>query len=278
MIDKKINKNNYPFPFYNYPYTFVQKMDHYANKIFCNAIWIFGTGIYSKYIHKSSLLVEADLAEKKPNELALLYQNNRRSCAYYGCTFIGTSVLFASTIYIARTRNISKKYTHSILFSTGLIAVNSLFMMLFGIYNSIKVTVQFSKNDHDAQIIRATKAITSELDNLDSTNINNCSNTETLSLINNKLCGKKLLWHITKFDLDNVTCTYAVHNDYYENLLFVFNIESTAESFKDELVKLDIDQVEKLALDPEKSILMQTDFIRNNIYHRLLRQYLGTRF
>ncbi len=261
-----------PYPFCNYPYTFNQKISYYAKQSICNTIWILGTDIHAKYLANHPLLRENELTNKSSEDLQIIEKNEKKRSFWYGCLLAGTTGILCPVILYGYHKNIQKKYMIGAIIGTGILFANNIYGFLSGIYNSIKVNICIDKNNHQADVYRAVHALASEFKLIEMADQHN-ANMDKVSFIK-KLDEKKQIWNFYKFQLDDDKFTYVVQNSYYENLTFLFEVESTATDFLKELSLISIMQIDYLATHPQKMKCVVKQFTYERIFKKILSEYL----
>ncbi len=267
----------YKFPYCNYPYTFSSKIRYYFGKILCCGISLSGANLYASMLWKHSLPSDKKISSKKISDLMELKKTscNKRNWHLRGL-FLNTLISMPGIYYIKYFIGIPKHHIWRIVGLSGLLAFNNLYGVLAHTYNIIRYNRQINVINHGVKIAQAVKAVDSDLKKIESNKTNNIDFNSIENMIYSQLEHKKKSWHLFNMGSTMEEKSYIILNEYYENMFFIFNIESTAKDFMFELQALTITEIDILAGNISRARELQNEFIRTRIRNTLAHNYYNS--
>ncbi|XWV26141.1 hypothetical protein QJ857_gp0938 [Tupanvirus soda lake] len=269
------SKPHFIFPYYDYPYTFKDKFSYYGNKMICTGMSIFGVSLYARFLWKQPYLTDKQIATKKSNELLefLNVSNKKRNWHLKGI-FANIIITMPGLYYFQKYWSIPNTYLLYVAVGAGIFLLNNVYGVLAHSYNNIRFKTQLNVINHGVNIARAIKAVANEFKSIQIENEESFDKLSIDNLIYEQLAAKKVLWNMFDYiDEDTQQSIYVVSNGYYENLVFLFDIDLTAKDFIKELNNLSTGQIDYLHLNPQEAQRLQNEFIRNRLYSNLVYKY-----
>lgn len=271
------------FPYCQYPYTFGQKCYYYTAVVYCGMARLMGVGIYSSYIRRAPLLTLNDVHSKTIDELKvsieISHQNSMRNCIqFFICAIIGAACQYGFgyfshdlSCYIGYDLSYYSKYWKYIkYYFGGLFTFGSIYNVLSNLYNSFVCYAQISIIKHGQTITRAINAMKKDFSELD----DKFDDIPSIGKnIYSQINESKSSWKLFRSENDKGELTYVVSNNYYEHLIFVFNVYNTAVEFMKKLSELSIHDVEYLAENREEARTMRNQFIKTKLCSSLMYDY-----
>jgi len=311
-----ISKPYFAFPYYDYPYTFKEKIGYAIGKIYCGCMHLIGVSIYAKFfLWGEPYLSEKQIIDKKIEELIEFEKisNKKRSwhcksfiigafsfmvpiigfvfLKYVGPHFKTMSIMeqlfsknancfvkwspFAgiSVYKLYKFQPLSQKYLNYISLISGIFLVNNIYGILTHTYNKIRYRRQINVLNHGIKIIRAIRAMKSEIKSLANDNQNNFNQQSIESSIYSEIFKKKCEWTCYSLADPDENISYVIRNGYYEKLFFVFYSEITANDFLIELNKLNSNEIDFFDSNRSEANKYQNEFIASRIHSGLMYCY-----
>ncbi|XWV24896.1 hypothetical protein QJ856_gp0886 [Tupanvirus deep ocean] len=269
------SKPYFTFPYYDYPYTIKDKFSYYGGKMICTGMSIFGVSLYARFLWKQPYLSDKEIKIKKSSELTELVNisNKKRNWHLKGI-FANIIITIPGLYYFQKYLSIPNSYLLYVAFGASAFLLNNIYGVLAHTYNSIRFKNQLNIINHGANIARAIKAVSNEFESMHIENTEFMDKMSIDDIIYNQLATKKVTWNmIDCIDEDTQQSIHVISNGYYENLIFVFNIELTAKDFIKELKNLSTSQIDYLHLNPSEAQRLQNEFIKNRLYSNLVYKY-----
>ena len=283
------SKQSYPFPYCDYPYTSMEKLKHYCGVFLCGIMKYIGVDMYARFLLKQPYLTNEEILKnnlKELNESSLVSMDNGKwhfKSLMCGLVVMG-STYFGLSRYSLIPLDYYNKYMHYGVLGIGSFIVNSLYSIMANMYNCIRFNQQVNIINHGIKIELAAKAVMKDFDSLiinstiDSAKDFDVDTDQKYEVVKQRIYEKidqnKKLWRSFSHENSDGTITYVIHNGYYEKLLFVFHIETSANEFMDILNDLSMEYIDLLSIDEKEVLRLQNKFIKGKIYYGLFNSYL----
>ena len=271
------------FPYCQYPYTFGQKCYYYAARIYCTITKLMGIGIYSFYIRRTPLLTQNDVHSKTISELQanikLANQSSMKNCIQFcSSAIIGVACQYGLGYFCCDLSSVAgydlsyynKFWKYLKYCFGGLFTFASVYNVLSNFYNLFVCDLQIRIIKHGKAITRAINSMKKDFAELDDSQNDEPSIGKN---IYSQINESKSSWKLFRSENDRGELTYVVSNNYYEHLIFVFNVYNTAVEFMKKLSELSIYDVDFLAENREEARAMRNQFIKTKLCNSLIYDY-----
>lgn len=264
------------FPYCTYPYTFGQKCWFYFARGCQFTMNLIGVGIYSSFVRRSPLLAPGDLNTKTIEELEIATINLRQNSlkhlfgTFVPCILACNISISSSNYYFNYFIQNYGKYLQWIKYLAEFATIIGAYNIMSNFYNSLTCQMQIGSIKHGQQIARAINAIKKDFREMDDTRPDVASIGDN---IYREINENKLSWKIFRNEDDGGQLSYVISNNYYEHLIFVFNVYNTALEFMKELEQLNIYEIDAFAENKNKCREARNTFIKRRLCDSLLYDY-----
>lgn len=231
------------YPFFPYPYYWVDKLSWYTNSIVMHIMTI---------VNEKPTTVDTDLSDETAMKKYI------KSCTDYLFTRSAIITLLPSSFFLMET---NLTIQSNILFLIAGICASGIFTyqlksMCSDLYSISYVSNIYKRKIHQQQLINALEY------NKSWQNVSGIMHNDLAANLIVRMNNSKISWHICK-QVNNNMIQYIVYNEYYSGLYFLFDNESMANVCMGFVKFLSVEEVDQLYGNPT----------RCNVLHNRIMQY-----
>ena len=227
-----------------YPYSCVEKFNYYIGKIFCASASLFGASLYARIFCRTNYLTKKEIKNYNINGLKNLVICSNKNRKWHFNYLLFNVVLINPLVYgVYHTQIINTKQYFYATVVCCILLVNDIYGMIANMYNSIRYS----------QAIKQKKCLHAKI--YGNIHIDTMDNI-VMSLVSKEKCTW-LLYSCT----NNNDKTFVIYNAYYQELIFIFQMENIAMDFMKELNILSLENIDYLLSHPKDVLRLQREFV-----------------
>ena len=248
-----------------YPYTFKDKFYYYCGKTYCFGAKLVGASIYARFLWRQPYLTDRAVYRQNRENLTQLIDITCGKRLWHFKNlfiniFVGAPMVLGSVYY----KYLTPKQGMFALGGIGFFSINNIYGIFAHCYNNIR----FKHQLYRLQSSTPQKSI-DDIDVVQPAPDTMIPPTD----LEDKIGKEKCSWFLFSYETKENGTAYVVHNAYHQNLVFIFQVEKTANEFMAELKTLESDRIDYLANNADSALKLQQQFISSKVYAGLYYNY-----